>query len=337
MQGKLFYTYNDIYGNGINQQYLTTYNESVIFDGQNRTLYANHTVVGNHATGSYHGEIFNDFSRNIASGDYSHAEGVLTKALAYASSTHGECTVSSVRGGAAFGRFNEDNSSYIFSIGNGNANKRNNALTVSESGVVNIPGEFTVKNRNVVSYVDSSYAYLVNSYNNLRKYTTDLNSYVHDSYSYIINSYNNLHNYTTTSYNNLSSYVLGSYLYTRNSYNNLYSYTLNSYSYITDSYNNLHSYLLDSYNHTETSYNNLLEYTTTSYNNLYSYTTQSIGYVHNELGHINSHSVLTPMTSTSQLYIWRGTFNELPVAEERYSNVLYIVTEEEPTGKIYSE
>jgi hypothetical protein len=281
MKQRLFYSYNDANGDGINQEYLTTYKGSMIFDFQNRTLYANNYTIGNHAIGSYHGEVFNDFVRNVASGDYSHVDGVNNKAVAYASSAHGESTMVSARGGAAFGRYNEDNSSYIFSIGNGNNKKRSNALTVSEFGVVNVPGDLTVKNRSVASYIDSSYSYMISSYNNLY-------SYIIDTYNYVCDSYNNLHDYSV------------------NSYNSLHSYITNAYGYIIS-----------------------------SYNNLYSYTVDNVSYTHNEVGHLNSHAVLTPMSSDTQLYIWRGTASYLP--GKRYSNVLYIVTDEEPSGEIYSE
>lgn len=70
-----FYSYWDVYGEGINKDYLTTYSESIIFDSYNRSFYTDGKEFGNHQMGTYHGEIFNDFEHNNAYGDYSSASG----------------------------------------------------------------------------------------------------------------------------------------------------------------------------------------------------------------------------------------------------------------------
>ena len=71
------------------------------------------------------------------------------------------------------------------------------------------------------SYLESSYAYNVSSYNALHTYT--INSYA----------------YQVLSYNALRSYVINSYAYQVSSYNNLLSYSIET----RNSYNALSSYV----------------------------------------------------------------------------------------------
>ena len=47
----------------------------VIFDSYNRSFYTDGAAFGNHYIGSYHGEIFNDFTYNTAYADYSSVHG----------------------------------------------------------------------------------------------------------------------------------------------------------------------------------------------------------------------------------------------------------------------
>lgn len=121
-QQKPFYTYFDTNGDGINNEYRTTYSESLIFDSYNRTIYAAGAVFGNHDIGSYHGEVFNDFDTNHAYGRYSSAHG--TNVVAYNTAE------------AAFGKHNYSgqNSGILLSVGNGTPGNPSNAFEVHDNG-----------------------------------------------------------------------------------------------------------------------------------------------------------------------------------------------------------
>ena len=78
---------------------------------------------------------------NIASGIGSHAEGILTQANGEASHASGYYTVVASNYQTAIGKYNDNNSSNAFEIGNGTGgNARSNALTVDWSGNVDISG-----------------------------------------------------------------------------------------------------------------------------------------------------------------------------------------------------
>ena len=102
----IFYTYNDKYGQGINPQHLITYSSSIIFDKENRTLYANGSIVGNHFFNSYHGEVFNDYNTNTAQGDYSSASGHGTQANGNYSTATGLSTIAPTTGSFSTGTYN---------------------------------------------------------------------------------------------------------------------------------------------------------------------------------------------------------------------------------------
>ena len=88
---KLFYTYRDsVDGKEKLLNALSAYSDSIIFDEDNRRIWHRGHQYGNTYWGSYHGEIFNDFINNTASGDYSHAEG--TRNTAYGNYSHAEGT-----------------------------------------------------------------------------------------------------------------------------------------------------------------------------------------------------------------------------------------------------
>ena len=88
---KLLYSYN--HGNAsVDAKLLSSYAESLIFNGDNRVLWYKGRQFGNSYFGSNHGETFNDFEHNRASGAYSHAEGDHTYASGIASHTEGDYT-----------------------------------------------------------------------------------------------------------------------------------------------------------------------------------------------------------------------------------------------------
>ena len=123
----LFYSYSDVNGDGINTEYLTTYNTSLIFDAYNRTMYAYQGIYGPHYIGSYHGETFNDYENNIATGDYS--------------SAHGNHTVAYNDNEAAFGSYNMSNDNTLFSVGKGtDEENRSNAFEVDVNGNAYVNG-----------------------------------------------------------------------------------------------------------------------------------------------------------------------------------------------------
>ena len=112
------------------------------------------------------------------------------------------------------------------------------------------------------------------------------------------------------------------------SFNDTYTYLKNSYSYnLTYSQNigkkldNAYSYLYDSYSYT-------LGYTSKlgqKYDNAYSYLINAYSYIYK-----NYPSVI-PNNNYSKLYIWTGTASELPAEENRFKNVIYIVTNKQET------
>ena len=101
---KLFYTYRDS-DNGKEKllNALSAYSDSLIFDEDNRRIWHRGHQYGNSYWGSYHGETFNDFKSNTASGDYSHAEGSFTTASGFCSHAEGESTIASAEAAHAEG------------------------------------------------------------------------------------------------------------------------------------------------------------------------------------------------------------------------------------------
>ena len=96
-------------------------------------------------------EIFNDFEHNIASGDYSHAEGRETSATGNYSHASGFCTKTTNTAEAAFGQFNQSTEgSTIFSIGDGDSDSsRHNIVEVTDNEV-NINNNLNVEDNLIV-------------------------------------------------------------------------------------------------------------------------------------------------------------------------------------------
>ena len=130
----IFYTYWDTDGKGINTEYLENYNESLIFDSYNRTIYAKDGIFGNKYMNSYHGEVFNDFYNNVADGDYS--------------SAHGHGTVANNDNETAVGKYNVSiPDTTLFTVGNGtDKNNRSNAIAVTKNGDLNVQNDISAQN-----------------------------------------------------------------------------------------------------------------------------------------------------------------------------------------------
>ena len=81
-------------------------------------------------------EIFNDFENNIASGDYSHAEGSETSAAGDYSHAEGKGTITSNAAEHASGKYNQSHKdTTLFSIGIGESKAdRKNAIEVTQDG-----------------------------------------------------------------------------------------------------------------------------------------------------------------------------------------------------------
>lgn len=88
---KLLYTYNHSDAS-VDPKLLSSYAESLIFNGNNRVLWYKGYQFGNTYFGSVHGEAFNDFDHNRADGPYSHAEGMYTRATGASSHAEGNNT-----------------------------------------------------------------------------------------------------------------------------------------------------------------------------------------------------------------------------------------------------
>ena len=155
-----FYSYWDVYGKGINKDYLTTYSESIIFDSYNRSFYTEGKAFGNHEMGTYHGEIFNDFEHNHAYGDYSSASG--THVISYNPWEYG------------VGHYNlSQKDKTLFTVGNGNPSNPSNAFEIHFDNSSYMHGG---------AFVDDSIYVNKNAYIRGSLYINDLN--VEAAYTY---------------------------------------------------------------------------------------------------------------------------------------------------------
>lgn len=161
----ILYTYNDKFGQGINPQHLKTYSSSIIFDKENRTLYANGSIVGHRYFtpdfNSYHGEIFNDYHNNEAIGDYSTAFGSGNSAQAKYSTATGLCNVSYANGSFSTGTYNMAEPDSLFTVGNGSGDDdRSNAFDVRKNGNAYLSGRLISDGTDIISYLYNSYNYI---------------------------------------------------------------------------------------------------------------------------------------------------------------------------------
>ena len=262
-----FYSYWDVYGQGINKDYLTTYSKSIIFDSYNRSFYTEGKAFGNHQMGTYHGEIFNDFDHNNAYGDYSSASG--THVTSYNAWEFG------------VGHYNlSQKDKTLFTVGNGTPEHPSNAFEIHYDNTSYMHGN---------SYVDG------NQYVKKSSYVTDDMYVGHD-----------LH-ITGSTYTS-GDYKIDGHLEVHkgievfgNSYMRNTTYMQNG-AYIDDCWVgdiNVH----DAYTYT-------------------------FAYMGSYVGQTMKNAVKT--MGLGQYFLWVGKTIDLPVASERYDNVLYIVVEEMP-------
>ncbi len=117
---KLFYTYRDSSdGKEKLLKALSAYSDSLIFDEDNRRIWHRGHQYGNSYWGSYHGETFNNFKSNTASGDYSHAEGSFATASGFCSHAEGESTTASAEAAHTEGLGTKANGEAAHAEGNG--------------------------------------------------------------------------------------------------------------------------------------------------------------------------------------------------------------------------
>ena len=142
-------------------------------------------------------------------------------------------------------------------------------------------------------------------------YSNDIS--FNDAYSYLKTAYS----YSLTYSQNLGNKLDSAYSYLTNAY----SYTLGYATQLGKKYDNAYSYFENAYSYT-------LGYATQlgeKYDNAYSYFENAYSYIYK-----NYPSVI-PNENYSKLYIWTGTSAELPAVENRFKNVIYIVTNEQET------
>ena len=109
-------------------------------------------------------EIFNDYTNNVATGRFSHAEGYSTRASGnHGSHAEGYYTIAYNKSEHAQGTYNisdTENSGTLFTIGNGTADdKRHNVVGIYYNGDINIEGQNTT-NHNIgyfKSTIDGNY------------------------------------------------------------------------------------------------------------------------------------------------------------------------------------
>ena len=263
-----FYSYWDVYGQGINKDYLTTYSKSIIFDSYNRSFYTEGKAFGNHEMGTYHGEIFNDFEHNHAYGDYSSASG--THVISYNPWEYG------------VGHYNlSQKDKTLFTVGNGNPSNPSNAFEIHFDNSSYMHGG---------AFVDDSIYVKKNAY-----VADDLHV---DGDLHITGSTYTSGNYDIEGHLNVKNglEVLG-----------------NTYMYNT-------AYMPDSAYVRGSLYINDLNVEAA-----YAYT---FAYLGSYVGQTMKNAVKT--MGLSQYYIWVGKTIDLPIASERYDNVIYIVVDEMP-------
>ena len=104
--------------------------------------------IGKLYPNSTHGEIFNNYNNNVASGDYSHADGFYTSASGNYSHASGSYTTADQNNMFVVGKYNNDtsNNGKLFVVGNGDQNTKSDALVVKDDGSVLINDKIVIDN-----------------------------------------------------------------------------------------------------------------------------------------------------------------------------------------------
>ena len=142
---------------------------------------------------------------------------------------------------------------------------------------------------------------------------SDLAQKYDNAYTYLENAYA----YNLTYSKNIGSKLDSAYTYLENAYAYNLTYSQN----IGGKLDSAYTYLIDSYSYTLSYASNLAK----KYDNAYTYLENAYAYIYK-----NYLSVI-PNNNYSKLYIWTGTASELPAIENRFKNVIYIVTDEQET------
>jgi len=148
----------DELGIKLNNKLLTDTTSGIITETDNNKIIATKKYVddqiihagdvGKFYPNSTFGEYFNDYTNNIAYGDYSHAEGYNTTASGKYSHTSGYHTIADQTYMFSIGKFNKDtnNDNKLFVVGNGiNNSNRNDAFVVYNNGNVYCDNTLNIK------------------------------------------------------------------------------------------------------------------------------------------------------------------------------------------------
>lgn len=198
-----------------------------------------------------YGEYFNDYQNNVASGDYSHAEGLNTKALGHASHTEGISTQTYNDGEHASGFYNLSTPGLtVFSVGNG-TNIRHNLFELQNNGLG------FINDNPITTSIDGTNTYIwkgtLSKYNQLVKkdpYKDNTLYFIDDGNGVTssdipssgdLTSLQNQINFLTTEINNLKA-LLSNVIFKSSLANNTISYlwagTLSNYNSISSSSSN---------------------------------------------------------------------------------------------------
>lgn len=92
-------------------------------------------IVGEKSDTGTSAEIFNDYAHNLATGNYSHAEGYWTEASGNYSHAQNDHTLASHANQTAMGKYNMNKSNTLLEVGNGLDDLfRSNAFEVYDDG-----------------------------------------------------------------------------------------------------------------------------------------------------------------------------------------------------------
>lgn len=292
----LFITYKSGNRNQLTPEAYSYYS-ALIFDENNRTIWGNGNIYGNLYYDSYHGEVFNDFINNKATGDYSHAEGNSTIASGNYAHTSGFQTRSYNPYEFSSGKYNKTytHGTYgktIFSVGVGDSEtNRKNSFTIFENGVADFTENVNLA-KDLITY-GNTYT-KGSSYVNGNTYIEG-DEFVRGNITIIEGKLN----------------VPDDSLFDRN-------VTIGRDWYVyQDAYITGATYTRDAYMGPD----NISFLDTYTYlNNAYSYT----------LSYIKDAVTVMSYDQVTKYYIWIGLEEDLPPMAQRHSNMIYIVLEEPP-------
>lgn len=264
---KLIYTWNKA-GKHISPDTLSSYAESIIFDGDKRTIWYKGKQFGNTYYGSNWSETFNDVQNNTAIGAYSHAEGSYNNVTGDYSHAEGlynttAGNMSSVQGSYNHAGYKKDREihnnahaegTYTKAYGEASHAEGYNTRVNSDANYGHAEGNNTLVNTGFSGHAEG-YKTIVNSnYAHTEGQTTFANGYA--SHAEGLSSYTNAQASHAEGYN---SYANGNYSHSegigsyakgaashaegnRTIANNLYSHAEGSYTYAYGLYSHTEGY-----------------------------------------------------------------------------------------------